>query len=413
MADRQRRPPRTQGEGGLTHRKDGRWEGTYYDATGKRQSVYAKTRREAAVRLTEAITAVRAGLNVKPTRETFGQYLERWLRDVKAPEVSPVTLAGYEYRVRRYIVPTLGRLPLRQVQAALIQALYTHLRGQGLGAKSIRHVHVILRMALGQALLWNLVVRNEALGAKPDKPTTKFRGNPLTAEEARKLLVASADNPLMHAVIALGLDSGMGPGEMYALTWKNVDLDRKPLAAVQVTQALASRGPKLPKDTKNEFRRRSILINKDTVAALRVWRQRQRVERLAAGEQWSERGYVFTNLIGNALDNSRITRRYHALLTHAEIAVRRLYDLRHTMATLMLLAGIHPKVVQERLGHSSILMTLNTYSHVLPSLQEDATPLLWSILWGSKTGNSSDDPSTDPSTPAEGPDLLRLVNDDD
>jgi integrase len=278
--------------------------------------------------------------------------------------------------------PALGDRRLCDLTPLDVQGLYAAMLARGLSARTVGDTHAVLRQALGQAVKWGMVPRNVALLADlPRQERTEMRA--LTQEEAARFLAVAQDGR-WGVLFAFALATGMRPGEYLALRWEDVDLRA---GTARVTRALV-RGkdgyrfeePKTPRS------RRTVPLPASTTKELLLHRVQQAEARLRAGERWQDLGLVFADDDGQPLDAHNLVARHlkPALQAAGLPATLRLYDLRHTCATLLLLAGPHPKVVAERLGHASITLTLDTYSHVLPTTQEEAAGRLEAMLYGGR-----------------------------
>lgn len=377
---------RGHGEGTIRQRADkDLWEGmySYRDATGKlkRRSVYGKTQREAGEKLRAALRTVDQGDAPLTDRQTVAQFLDRWLTDVARPKLRPSTYASYRQKVRLYIVPALGRHQLAKLMPQQVQAMMNGMAEQGLSPRSAQYARAILRRALNQALKWGLVTKNAA--ALTDAPRVeRHEMQALNPVQARTFLdVVRGDR--LEALYAVALSLGLRQGEALGLRWQDVDLDAGSLHVRSSLQWLSGEGPKLV-EPKTRQSRRSLPLTPGLVAQLRAHRQRERLERLAAGEHWQgeEWGLVFPNTRGGPLSKHTLTGQYKRHLQRAGMPPLRFHDLRHSCASLLVAQGVHPRIVMEILGHSTITLTMNTYSHVLPQNQRDAAALLDRLFTG-------------------------------
>lgn len=375
-------PRRGAREGTIRKRRDGRWEGRVLiqGAVGRpvRRSVYGKTRSDVQRVLRKVISDSEGGLDTAPTRQTVGVFLNTWLEDVAGPRLRPRTLQGYSHHVTRHIQPRLGHLRLQQLAPSHVQALVNDLVKSGLSPRTVRYVRAVLRAALNQALKWGLVSRNAAaLVELPKARRHEFKV--LEPEEARSLLLVAKDSRL-EALLSVGLAVGLRIGEVLGLQWTDVDLDGRTL---RVRQALQRVGGEVEfVEPKSERSRRTVTLPDFAVEALRRHRAQQLKERLAAGGGWVDTGLVFTTPLGTALDYSNLRKEFRRLLAKAGLPMMRVHDLRHTCASLLLAQGVNPRVVMETLGHSQISLTLDTYSHVLPSVNQEAAQKMNAILAG-------------------------------
>ena len=369
---------RCNGEGTISRRRDGRFVAAVTLDGGRRKFVYTRTREEAARKLTELLKAKHDGLPIPTERQTVKDFLLSWLEAVR-PSIRPRTWGRYSEYVNLHVIPELGRLPLFRLTPQHVQRLYARKREQGLSAATVRHLHAVLRKALADALRWAQVARNVAALVKP--PRAQHRDmTTLTPEQARAFL-AVARGERLEALYVAALTTGMRRGELLALRWKDVDLERRRL---QVTATL-QRTPdgfdfSEPKTTRS---RRQILLGEAAVTALKQHRVKQAEERLRLGAAWDDRDLVFANEVGRPIEGSNLIQRsFHPVLERAGLPRIRFHDLRHTYATLALGQGVHPKVVSDALGHANIAITLDTYSHVTPAMHQQATDALDAVLRG-------------------------------
>lgn len=351
------------------------------DTNGKRRYFSRQikgTRRDAQKLLTATLRDMDTGTFVEPTKLTVKEYLERWLKDAARPRVSRRTGNGYAGIVERYISPSLGAQRLDKLQALDIQKAYGDMLSRGLSARVVRHTHAVLHNALKQAVKWGILSRNPSdLVELPKVPHVERRV--LSVEEAVRFIEAA--DMLPHGLIfVFALLSGMRPEEYLGLQWADVDLERR---TAQVKRALVwhkrSWSFEEPKTARS---RRTVSLPRPLVEKLKAHRRAQAEQRLKLGSSWGALDLVFCSETGSPLQIPNITYRYfRPILEKAELPRIRLYDLRHTCATLLLMADEHPKVVSERLGHSTIVLTLDTYSHVLPTMQQQATARLENLLY--------------------------------
>lgn len=363
---------RGNGEGSIYQRPDGRWTAQVtvgYNAQGKRvrKTVYGESKGEVQEKLTRLQNSKLDGMLTDTGRLKVAAYLDRWLADVARPTIRATTHVSYEGLIRNHISPRIGGIKLDKLTPAHVQGLYSALERDGASSTIRRQCHVVLNRALKQAVQWGMVPRNVCSAAKRPRDEEK-EIQPLTAEQAQALLNAAAGNRL-EALYVVAVTTGMRLGELMGLQWGDVDLEA---GAIQVRRTLQEVGGKFSLvETKTKKSKRKVDLPKLAVDALHEHRKRQ----LAAGHLAG--GYVFTDTAGGHLRRSNVHRySYKPLLKRAGLPTIRFHDLRHTAATLLLLDGVHPKIVQERLGHSKIGVTLDTYSHVLPTMQKEAAARL-------------------------------------
>jgi integrase len=371
---------RGSGEGSLRHRPDGRWEARLRLPGNQRKHFYGETRADALKQLQAFQRQLEQGTAVQDGKLTVGRYLQDWLEGCKPPALEYSTWVTYEQFVRLHITPIIGSTRLVLLTPQQLQKLYAAKLAEGKSSTTVRHIHACLHKALEEAFRFGLVQRNVAALVKPP-PFRRIPMRVFTPEQARIFLEAARGDRLEGFYI-LALSTGMRLGEMLSLKWRDVNLDQR-LIQVQTALKRAELGKRTIGKTKTAGSKRKIMLTPTTVAALKAHRVRQLEERLQAGDAWHDNDLVFCNPIGNALDPTGVYKyRFKALLRRAGLPMLRLHDLRHSAATLLLLSGIHPKVVSELLGHSSITITLNLYSHVLPDMQAGATDAMERLLNG-------------------------------
>ncbi len=347
--------------------------------TGKRKQQWVSvkgTKKDAEKRLSELFHQLDTGTFMRPTKTTLAEYLERWLKDYAWPNLAPRTAEGYETIVRQHLIPKLGNLSLTQLRPEHLQKYYSEMlsigrcdRPGGLSAQTVRHHHTALHKALQTAVEWGLLNRNVADAIKPPR-TQRPEMKTWDEDDITRFLEAAKETPY-HCLFYLALFTGMRRSELLGLKWSDVDLI---LGEASVTRSLhhlrdgsiVFRSPKTAKG------RRTVALPPSATLLLKEHRERQKLEQAMLGVLSGDDDLVFSHLDGKPLRPNTITRAWTILADRAGVKVIRLHDARHTHASLMLKQGIHPKIVQERLGHATIAVTLDTYSHVAPGLQEAA-----------------------------------------
>ena len=375
-------------EGSIYKRADGRWAASmtirYEAGKLKRKTFYGKTRREVQEHLTKALRDKQQGMMpVVGPAHTLEAFLIRWLEDVVKPGVRVTSYVRYRQVVRDHLVPELGNKQLAKLGPEDAQALYAKKLGQGYAPRTVQYMHVMLHLALKYAVRWNLVPRNvtDVVNA-PRIPRRDARV--LTVEQAQRLL-AAARGDRMEALFVLALTSGMREGELLGLKWEDIDLTCGTLSVRRTVVQLPPPYGWIESEPKSAQSRRSIKLAAMTISALHVHRARQLEQRVAAYEAWEDHDLVFPTKNGRRMSPTTLRMcHFRPLLRRAGIPYIRFHDLRHGAATLLLSMGIHPKVVQELLGHSQISITMDTYSHVLPTLQGEAVRRLGELLEGSE-----------------------------
>lgn len=351
-------------------------------ADGKRK-YYNKTihgtKKEAQGFLNEKLHEHDRGLLVVPSKRSVEHFLLEWV-DKGKPGIRERTRESYRWVLLQYVLPSLGDWRLDQLGPFEIQELYGRMAERGLSPRTIRYTHSILRSALGQALRWRMIASNPAdLVELPAKAPKEMRA--LSPEEAGVFLEAVRGD--RWAVLwEFLLVTGLRPGEALGLKWADVDWVGQ---RIRVQRALARSDDHKWRfvEPKTDRGRRAVVVPSSTMETLRRHRAAQAEGRLRAGPQYGDLDLVFAAGGGDPLDyRVLVQRHFKPLVKAAGLDPLRPYDLRHTCATLLLASGEHPKVVAERLGHSSTVMTMDVYSHVLPDMQEAAADKLEAMLYG-------------------------------
>jgi integrase len=361
---------RSKGEGAIYLRGDGRWEAQLRLGAGRRKSVYGRTKREVLGKLREARWALKRGLPVSSRKLTLAEFLVRWLEMIKG-RVRASTYESYDLNARR-VSAELGDVPVSSLSPALIQAAYQHPLRRGLKPYSVLQVHRLLNRALTHAFHLGLASANPALLVFPPRP--RRRETTALSADQLLLLLEKTRGDRLHPLWVLLSSAGLRIGEALGLRWQDVDLDRGRISVSQALQRRRGAGLVFV-EPKTAASRRAVELTQLALDAVSDQRRRQAALKLFK-PAWQDSGLVFTSLSGAPMQphqaNVELTRALSALgLPHV-----RVHDLRHTAASVMLEAGIHPKVVQEMLGHKTIVTTLDTYSHVLPVLHGEAIRVL-------------------------------------
>lgn len=369
---------RGHGEGSIYRRQDGRWAAAITLPNGRRQAFYGRSRAEVAAKLSSAMEARDAGRSLPSGRETVANFLARWLEIVK-PQLRERTWRRYEQLVRNQVVDELGGRRLSSLQAPDLQALYSHLLGGGLSPTTVHHVHMLLHRALGQAVRWGLLSRNVADLTDPPRMAV-HEMQTLGPEEVRKFLAVATEDRLA-ALWLLAITTGMRQGELLGLRWTDLDLDHGALQVTGTLQRIPHQGM-VRTETKTLRSRRRVLLGESAIAALRQRKADQAKDRLRASTDWQNTDLVFTNAVGKPQDPSELLRLFKTLLAAAGLPRVRFHDLRHTAATLMLRHGVHPKVAADMLGHSTVAITLDLYSHSTEPMHREAADILEGVVRG-------------------------------
>ncbi len=371
---------RGNGEGTISRRKNGGWMAQYYVHTAegrKRKTIYGKTRQEVAKRLAKALSDREGGLIFDAEGLKLREYLARWLEDSVKDTVRNTTYERYEQIARTHIIPMLGDVKLKGLSPTHVRGLYKE-KLQTLSPRTVQYIHVTLHKALKQAVNDGLVPRNATEAVKPPQ-VRREEIRPLTSEQVKQLLDAARGDRL-EALYTLAVHTGLRQGELLGLKWEDVDLESGSLH-VKRTLTTPRGGPRLAAP-KTKGSRRRVSLTRGAMDALRAHLARQLEEIDRASSLWQENGLVFASEMGTPLDRRDVTsRQFKPLLRRAKLPeTTRFHDLWHTCATLLLTKNVNPKVVSEMLGHSNIAITLDTYSHVLPNMQDSAARALEEAL---------------------------------
>ncbi|CAN5684347.1 tyrosine-type recombinase/integrase [soil metagenome] len=358
------------------------------DGKGKRKFIHKTihgTRRDAERELRKLMTSKDTGQLLDPSNETVAKYLERWLSAVKG-RVRTRTYHDYRSIAERYLAPEnrntdgaklkerrqkidgIGHIKLSRLMPMDVQQLYTDMQTEyGLSARTIRYAHAVLRSALKQAVKWRILSINPA--DMVTLPKQSKRELQVLSLAQAKVFLAVAEQDRFHALWVVLLTTGMRPGEALALRWADLVDGRLSIHRSLVNRAGIGRLFETPKTNKS---RRSVPLGESALSALQSQRRKQAAERLKAGAEYENNGLIFADMWGRPLDSSRLSRKFKTLAGEAGVFHLRMYDLRHSQATLMLAAGVPLKVISERLGHANISMTADTYMAVLPDMQQQA-----------------------------------------
>ena len=364
---------RAHGEGSVTHRKDGRWMTSMTLENGSRKYFYGDTQKEALEKLREAQHQQKQGTLATGKAQTLRVYLDRWLEDAHRTSLKPSSYADYRRVIDKHIVPVLGHIQLQKLTPQHIQSFYAKELKAGLSARTVNKYHALLHKALDNAVRWNLVARNVCdVVTKPRE--TKYEIQPLTEEQARKLLDTVRGN-VLEGIITIALTTGMRRGELLGLKWEDIDFKGKNIV-VRRSVTYVNKVGVVELEPKTQKSRRKIMLPDFAIEVLKQHQTRLQERKAQLGSAWQESGYVFCNGRGGFLQEKQLYDMYKRLLKRAGLPNIRFHDLRHSAATIMIKMGVNPKVVQEVLGHSNINITLNIYTHVLPSMQQEVATKL-------------------------------------
>ncbi len=347
------------------------------DGNGRRRQkcITVRGRRKDAEReLARIVNEIETGAFVEPSHMTVAIYLERWL-DHARNRVSPKTHERYAELSRTHITPGIGSYKLSQLKPLHIQEFYSHAlekgrkdgRG-GLSPQTVVHIHRLLRASLQQAIRWQLLARNPADAVDPPRPP-KTEMKALTEVETAALLrIAEESSLYLHILVAVV--TGLRRGELLGLRWSDIDIGTGE-TSVQRTLEQTSEGLRF-KEPKTQKASRTVMMPAIAVDALKAHKVHQAETRLMLGPAYEDNGLVFARDDGSPWPPDTLSTAFAALIRRSGFPHIRFHDLRHSHASQLLRQGVHPKVVSERLGHSSVKTTLDIYSHVVPGMQLDA-----------------------------------------
>jgi integrase len=347
--------------------------------TGKRKARFislpnCKGKREAQQECARIVTEMRQGAYVEPDKTTLAQFLERWLGQIKT-QVSPRSYERYVEIVRNNIAPALGAVQLTKLRPEHISDAYTRALSNGrrdgaggLSPQTVHHIHTILKQALKQACIWRAISHNPADLVKPPK-VERNEMHTIDTDQTIDDVIEAARGTRMFVPILLGVLCGLRRGEVAALRWRSVDLEAGQLSVVASAEQ-TDEGVR-EKETKSG-KGRAVALSAMLVSELRRYRTQQAEWLLKLGARLTDDYHVVTREDGEPLQPRSLSRAFRKFMRRHNLPQIRLHDLRHSHATHLLAAGVHPKIAQERLGHSSVGITLDLYSHVLPGMQEDA-----------------------------------------
>ncbi len=368
------------------------------DASGKRKyfgKTIHGTKKDAQKFLTAKLREKDLGIFVDPASMPLDQFLDSWLEDVAKNKLRSRTFEGYKSLLRCHVRKQIGLTRLCDLQAYEIQKMYNGMVKAGYSAKTVRHVHNVLSPALEWAVRMKMVFQNPCDLCELPRIEKKEMMYFTALETAIFLEAAKTDQ--YYPAFLLAIETGMRPEEYLGLQWKDIDFDNSRLSVRRSVVPLKGGGFAF-EEPKTKQSRRSIPLSKTSLAALKVHRVKQLESRMKINDVYQDYDLVFPSVIGTPIQHQNFYRRHFKKVIRLanekirkenedrtdkkpELKTIRLYDLRHTMATLLLSKGINPKIVSERLGHASIVLTLDTYSHVLPAMQTDATDQIEKLMF--------------------------------
>lgn len=357
-----------------------------FDELGKKKYKWFSgfdTKKAAEKFMAAKIQEIDTGIYVGSKKETLQVFLQKWMLD-KEGQLRKNTVESYQWLINQHIIPKIGHIDITKLKPQHLQQFYTELRTneKALSNRSIQFAHTILHQALDRAVKWGIVARNVAEAVDAPRPE-KRKGSIWTGEQAVYFLqVTEKAEPRYWIGFFLAIMTGMRRGEILGLRWSDLDLEA---GYLQVNQTMSLvKGKILFQEPKTDRSKRSVALSTETTEALRKHRSQQLRERLTLGPQYAEHDMVLTRADGSPMSPYTFESAWYRAVERSGLPKIRFHDLRHTHASLLLQQGVHPKIVSERLGHSNISITIDTYSHVLPGLQKQIAEDFGSSLFGTQ-----------------------------
>ncbi len=380
---------RSNGEGSIYKRKDGRWCGQVTvgqdPKTGKlkRKYIYGDTRKEVARKMTELLHKVNRGTYIKPSNMTVKEWLDKWLKGRK-PHLAENSWRTYEMMKRCHIVPILGNVKLKDLTTRQIQDLINEkmvngrIKGEGgLSPRTVIYIYTTLHAALNQAVKEKILPYNVAEPVEVPKQKKK-EIKPYDKDQVNKLL-NTAKNTFYYTPLFLELSTGLRRGELIGLKWRDLNFENQILFIKRQLIRTQEDGL-IFKDPKTEDSVREIKLNDKVIAELKSHKIKQNENKLYMGEKYQDHNLLFCQENGKPLNPRNFMKGFKDIIKKAGLPDIRFHDLRHGFATLSLENGVPAKTIQDILGHSTISTTLDTYSHVTEEMQEDAANIIGQIL---------------------------------
>jgi len=377
---------RANNEGSINKRNDGRWEGKIIvgiksDGKPDRKSVYGKTQKEVKEKLEALKSHLRLGTYAAPSSITVKQWLSIWVNDYAQVATRTSTYKKYFSLIKSHIIPAIGNIRLQDLKTNVIQNLFATLlksgnlrTKKGLSPSTVAEIHLILNQACAQAIANNLINKNPVTATK--KPSRNHHEiNPYTKEELDLFLDAAKDHRLYPAFL-LEAHTGLRRSELLGLKWKDLDFIKGTVTIVRANKV----DTKSDMQTKTKSGNRTIVIAKKTLPVLAEHKRQQDMLQKQLGDAYINEEFIFCQQNGKRSCPRSFSRSFNQLLRKRQLRKIRFHDLRHTHATLLLAKGIPVDLVSKQLGHASIRITLENYSHILPGMQEQIAELLDNIL---------------------------------
>lgn len=369
---------RTQGEGSVYMRKDGRAAASVmYE--GKRITKYGKTKKEAREKLDAYLADLKSGRVVVGPKQTVKQYLEHWLENEHRLKIGIVSLTQYRSTLRAHLIPAFGHLHLDQLTREHVQKFYVEKLDSGLAPNTIHAIHAPLAAALGDAVKNGLLARNVCENVVLPRKGKK-KHNVLTKEQAACLVNAARGRRLWFLLL-IAITTGARVGELLALHWEDIDVNNLRIHIHRTVSRVPRMGYVERSQPKTLSGRRKVILSQVVIDGISEQKAYIEVIRKRAGDRWNNNlDLVFPNKNGGYMNREQVQAELRRILADVGLDSRKFHQLRHSAATILFAAGVNPKVVQEMLGHSNITMTLGLYGDVLPDMQQEVADIMDDIF---------------------------------
>ena len=357
-------------------------EGERDPETGKRQRYYKTvkgTEKEAKAELRRMITEVEQGIAIRKLPMKVSEWMDQWVENY-LPHVEETTRVGYKTKIKCYIKPALGDILVQSLRAYHVQKMVNDMIAKGLSAKNIKDTYNNVNAAMKKAVVLRMIPYNPCEGVSLPK-VKRYQAKVYNITNIHKILEL-AQGTDMYLPILLLVSFGLRRGELLALRWSDIDFENK-LLKVRNNMVRGEKGF-IIKAPKSEAGIRDLHIGEDLLEELRQARDQYLADKLAYGRGIQNLNFVIRQADGSPIMPDSMTQKWERFVEHHKLPHIRLHDLRHSHATALIMAGVNPKVVQQRMGHSDVNITLNTYTHVLPEMDIEAAELLDQIMMNKK-----------------------------
>jgi integrase len=358
-------------EGTINQLPSGSWRAQIY-LNGQRLGKTKKSKFEAQKWIRDTLGKIDRGYTGRGASAKYEDFLDEWLL-IKNNALKKTTWNLYECVIRNHINPILGTTKLADLSPQKIQSLYILKERNGVGKRTIRVIHTIINSSLKNAVKLGAIHANPAEATTPPNYETPEMQS-YSEHEITQLLLAARGTSL-EALIHLAITTGLRQSELLALKWPDIDWDRNTVS-VQRQLKRKYENKDYYSSLKTKSGRRTISLGTNTIDKLRDHHKKQMNEKKVMGDRWSENHLIFPSTIGTPMHQRNLLRRFKTIIQESELREIRFHDLRHTAASLMLNHGISPLIVAKRLGHSKVSITLDTYGHLFPGMQQESANLI-------------------------------------